>query len=101
MKYWILHAILLTSILSILGYKSLINSRVERIERYEMALPAPSVESDSSIVVPLREPEVVPIIISPQPSTFDKLSDILTFLLGLGNLTVIYFQLKDRKQKND
>ena len=101
MKYWVLHAILLISILSILGYKSLINSRVERIERYEMALPAPSIESDSSIVVPLREPEAVPIIVSSPPSTFDKLSDILTFLLGLGNLTVIYFQLKDRKQKND
>ena len=101
MKYWVLHAILLISILSILGYKSLINSRVEKIERYEMALPAPSIEPDSSIVVPLREPEAVPIIISSPSSTFDKLSDILAFLLGLGNLTVIYFQLKDRKQKND
>ena len=101
MKYWILHAILLISILSILGYKSLINSRVERIESYEMALPAPFIESDSSIVVPLREPETVPIIVTSPPSTFDKLSDILTFLLGLGNLTVIYFQLKDRKQKNE
>lgn len=101
MKYWILHAILLTSIISLLGYKALINSRVEKIERYEMALPAPSQGTDSSIVVPLREPEAVPIIVSAPPSTFDKLSDILTFLLGLGNLTVIYFQLKDRKQRDD
>lgn len=101
MKYWILHAILLTSIISLLGYKALINSRVEKMERYEMALPAPPFESDSSIVVPLREPETIPVIVSSPPSTFDKLSDILTFLLGLGNLTVIYFQLKDRKQKND
>ena len=101
MKYWILHAILLTLIVSLVGYKSLINSRVEKIERMEMALPAPSLQPDSSVVVPLREPEATTIIVSTPPSTFDKLSNILTFILGLGNLTVIYFQLKDRKQKNE
>jgi len=101
MKYWILHAVLLTLIISLVGYKSLINSRVERVYEMEMALPAPSFGPDSSIVIPLREPEPIPIIVSSPPSTFDKLSNILTFILGLGNLAVIYFQLKDRKQKNE
>lgn len=101
MKYWIIHAILLTFLISLIGYRYTIQQRYEKLQGYKMELPSPAPFNDSSIVVPKRGPEMTTIVIESQRSNMDRAMDLMTLLLGIGNLTVIYFQLKDRKQKND
>jgi NADH:ubiquinone oxidoreductase subunit D len=66
-----------------------------------MELSSPAPYNDSTIVIPKRAPEVTTIVIETPRSNMDRIMDLVTLLLGIGNLTVVYFQLKDRKRKND
>lgn len=101
MKYWIIHGILISLLISLVSYRYLVQQRYERVQEYKMELPSPAPYNDSSIVVPKREPEMTTIVIETPRSNMDRTMDLMTLLLGIGNLTVIYFQLKDRKQKDD
>ena len=101
MKYWIIHAVLLILLISLLGYRYTIQQRYERVQEYKMELSSPAPYNDSTIVAPKREPEMTTIIIETPRSDMERAMDLMTLLLGIGNLTVIYLQLKDRKQKND
>ena len=101
MKYWIIHGILITLLISLVSYRYLVQQRYEKVQQYSMELSSPAPYNDSTIVIPKREPEMTTIVIETPRSNMDRAMDLMTLLLGIGNLTVIYFQLKDRKQKND
>ena len=101
MKYWIIHGILITLLISVVSYRYVIQQRYEQVQEYGMELPSPAPYNDSTIVIPKRVPEVTTVVIEAPRSNMDRIMDLVTLLLGLGNLTVVYFQLKDRKRKND
>lgn len=101
MKYWIIHGILITLLISVVSYRYVIQQRYEQVQEYGMELPSPAPYNDSTIVISKRVPEVNTIVIEAPRSNMDRIMDLVTLLLGIGNLTVIYFQLKDRKRKND
>jgi hypothetical protein len=101
MKYWIIHGILITLLISVVSYRYVIQQRYEQVQEYGMELSSPPPYTDSTIVIPKRAPEVTTIVIEAPRSNTDRIMDLVTLLLGIGNLTVVYFQLKDRKRKND